>query len=133
MKYLVLLGRILYSLIFLFSIGNHFSASGVQYAASKGVLMPSVLVPLAGVIAFAGGLSILLGYKARLGAWLLVLFLVPVTLMMHNFWTLTDPMMRSMQRVMFLKNLSMLGGALFIAYFGAGPLSLDSRSGIHKS
>ena len=131
MKYLVLLGRILFSLIFLFSITSHFSAAGAGYAASKGVPMPSVLVPLAGVLAFVGGLSILLGYKARIGAWLIVIFLVPVTLMMHNFWTLTDPMMRSMQQAMFLKNLSMLGGALLIAYFGAGPLSLDARATNH--
>jgi putative oxidoreductase len=86
-----------------------------------------LLVPLAGILAFVGGLSILLGYHARIGAWILVLFLVPVSLMMHNFWAVTDPMMAQMQRAMFLKNLSMLGGALLIAHFGAGPLSLDAR------
>jgi len=128
MKYLVLIGRILYSLIFLFSVSTHFSSSGVGYAAGKGVPMPSVLVPAAGVIAFVGGLSILLGYKARIGAWLIVIFLIPVTLLMHNFWTVTDPMMRQMQHSMFMKNLSMLGGALLIAYFGAGPVSIDSRA-----
>ena len=78
-------------------------------------------------MAFAGGLSIVLGYKAKLGAWLIILFLVPVTLMMHNFWTIKDPMMRRMQQLMFMKNLSMLGAALLIAYFGAGPLSIDSN------
>jgi putative oxidoreductase len=77
----------------------------------------------------AGGLSILLGYRARLGAWLVVLFLVPVTLMMHKFWTIGDPMMAQMQQIMFLKNVSMLGGALLISQFGAGPISLDSRAG----
>ena len=47
--------------------------------------------------------------------------------MLHNFWTVTDPMMRQMQMIMFMKNVSMLGGALFIAQYGAGPWSLDAR------
>jgi putative oxidoreductase len=79
------------------------------------------------VLALLGGLSIALGYKAKLGALLLVVFLIPVTVTMHGFWAVADPMMRGMQQAHFMKNLSMLGGALLIAYFGSGPLSLDSR------
>ena len=79
-------------------------------------------------MALVGGLSILLGYKAKWGAWILVAFLVPVTVMMHRFWGIIDPQMATMQGAMFMKNLSMLGAALLIAYFGAGPLSLDARS-----
>ena len=127
MNYLVLLGRILYSLIFLEAILSNFSASSIAKAADKGMPMSNILVPGAGIMAFVGGLSIVLGYKAKLGAWLIILFLVPVTLMMHNFWTIKDPMMRRMQQLMFMKNLSMLGAALLIAYFGAGPLSIDSN------
>ena len=127
MNYLVLLGRILYSLIFLEAILSNFSASSIAKAADKGMPMSNILVPAAGIMAFAGGLSIVLGYKAKLGAWLIILFLVPVTLMMHNFWAIKDPMMRRMQQIMFMKNLSMLGAALLIAYFGAGPLSIDSN------
>ncbi len=85
-----------------------------------------VLVPLSGALALLGALSLLIGYQARLGAWLLVLFLLPVTLVMHNFWAATDPAVAQLQQVMFLKNLSMLGGALLLAHFGAGPLSLDA-------
>jgi len=127
MNYLVLLGRILYSLIFLEAVLSNFSASSIAKAADKGIPMSNILVPAAGIMAFAGGLSIVLGYKAKLGAWLIILFLVPVTLMMHNFWAIKDPMMRRMQQIMFMKNLSMLGAALLIAYFGAGPLSIDSN------
>jgi len=61
------------------------------------------------LIAILGGLSITLGYKAKIGGWLIVLFLVPVTLALHNFWAVTDPMMRGMQIAMFMKNVSMLG------------------------
>jgi putative oxidoreductase len=60
---------------------------------------------------------------------LLAVFLVQVTLMMHIFWAVKDPMMALMQQAMFMKNLSMLGAALLISQLGAGPLSLDARSG----
>jgi putative oxidoreductase len=128
MKIIVLLGRILFSLIFTFSGFSHFKKESIDYGASHGVIMPEVLVPAAGVLAIVGGISVLLGIKAKWGAWLLVLFLVPVTFMMHNFWTLTDPGMKQIQMHMFMKNISMLGGALLISYFGAGPFSLDAIS-----
>jgi putative oxidoreductase len=106
---------------------NHFSPQSIGYAAQAGIPLAGLLVPLSGVLAGVGGLSILLGYRAKIGAWLIVLFLVPVTVTMHNFWAVTDPMMAQLQQAMFMKNLSMLGGALLITYFGAGPLSLDAR------
>jgi len=131
MKYLELLGRILFSIIFLMTIRNHFSAPAVEYAISKGVPLAGILVPLSGAIAFFGALSIILGYKTRMGASLIIIFLLPVTFMMHDFWNMTDPMMRMTQRVMFLKNISMLGAAFIILYFGAGPVSLDSKNRKH--
>ncbi len=125
MKYVLLLGRILLSYIFITSGSKHFASQTIQYGASAGVPAASYLVPLAGIIAIAGGLLIILGYKARLGAWLLVIFLVPVTLIMHRFWSIQDPMQHQIQNIMFLKNMSMLGGALILTYFGSGPISLD--------
>lgn len=126
MKYVLLLGRILFAAIFIVASVAHFSQNDIQYAASKGVPIPSLLVPLSGIIALVGGLSILLGYKARWGAWLIVIFLIPVTIMMHNFWGISDPMAATMQQANFFKNISMLGGALMISYFGSGPLSLSN-------
>ena len=125
--YVVPLGRVLFAAIFIVSGLTHFSPAVIGYAASQGVPLASLLVPISGLIALAGGLSILLGYHARIGALLLVLFLIPVTLSLHAFWTVTDPMMAQVQMAMFMKNVSMLGGALLIAYFGAGPVSLDAR------
>lgn len=127
MKYVALAGRILFSTMFILAAPGHFTARYVDYAAQAGVPAPALLVPLSGLIALVGGLSVALGYKAKLGAVLLVVFLIPVTVAMHGFWAVADPMMRQMQLGMFLKNVSMLGGALVIAYFGSGPLSLDSR------
>jgi putative oxidoreductase len=122
----VLAGRILFTLIFLMSGFTHFSGQTIAFAASQGVPLASILVPASGILAFLGGLSILLGYRAKLGGWLIALFLIGVT-PMHKFWGIADPMMQQMQMVMFMKNLAMLGGALLISQFGAGPLRLDSR------
>ncbi len=124
----VLLGRVFFALIFLMAGPNHFSSQTIAYAASQGVPVASIAVPLSGGIAILGGLSILLGFRARVGAWLIALFLVAVTPLMHKFWTVTDPMTYQMQMVMFIKNLAMLGGALLISQFGAGPWSIDSRN-----
>jgi putative oxidoreductase len=123
----VLLGRLLFVLIFLMAAPNHFSKQATAFAASQGVPFAGLVVPLSGVLALAGGLSILLGYRAKIGGWLIALFLIPVSLMMHKFWTVHDPMMAQMQMVMFMKNVAILGGALLITQFGAGPLSLDAR------
>jgi putative oxidoreductase len=124
---LVLLGRLLYALIFLMSAPSDFKKQVIGYVAAQGVPLASIGVPLMGVISLLGGLSILLGYRAKIGAWLIVLFLVVVTPLMHKFWGVADPNMAQVQMINFLKNVSMLGGALLIAQFGAGPLSLDAR------
>lgn len=130
MKYIPLTGRILFSLIFLSGGLNHLmnSSQTSAYAASSGVPAATAMVIISGIIALLGALSIILGYKAKTGAWLIVLFLVPVTFTMHKFWTVTDPMMSQMQMAMFMKNIALIGGALLISYFGAGPVSLDARN-----
>jgi putative oxidoreductase len=126
MRYVVPIGRVLYAAVFLLASPANFSKQTIAYAASQGVPFAAAAVPLSGILALAGGLSILVGYRARIGAWLLVLFLVPVTLSMHAFWAVHDPMAAQIQQVMFMKNVSMLGGALVMSYFGAGPVSLDA-------
>ncbi|HUK30178.1 MAG TPA: DoxX family protein [Candidatus Acidoferrum sp.] len=123
----VLVGRALFAAIFLMSAPEHFSAKTIGYAASQGVPFATLLVPFSGVLALLGGLSIIVGYRARIGAFLIVLFLIPVTLMMHKFWGIADPTAAQTQMVMFMKNLSMLGAALMITYFGAGPVSFDAH------
>ena len=124
---IVFLGRLLFASIFIMSGPRHFMSQTIAYAAAQGIPMASIAVPLSGLLALLGGLSILLGYRARIGAWLIVLFLIGVTPMMHKFWGVTDPMMYQMQFVMFMKNVSMLGGALVISQLGSGPWSLDTR------
>jgi putative oxidoreductase len=125
-RYLVLAGRQLFSMIFIIASAEHFSSRTLEAAARHGVPAPALLVPLSGVIALLGGLSVLLGFRTRLGASLLILFLVPVTLMMHDFWNAADPISWQLERAMFMKNIALVGGALLISHFGAGPLSLDA-------
>jgi putative oxidoreductase len=119
------LGRALLSAIFIMYGFPHFTAQTIGYAAQHGVPAAGILVPVSGVMAIVGGLSILLGYYARAGAWLLIVFLLVVTPVMHNFWTLSEAGPRALQQSMFMKNLAMMGGAILVAYFGAGPWSVD--------
>jgi putative oxidoreductase len=121
-----LFGRQLFSIIFILSSASHFKPATVEYGAQHGVPLASVLVPLSGIVALAGGLSVLLGYRTRLGAWLLTLFLIPVTLTMHNFWVAPDARAFQVESALFLRNVALLGGALLIGHFGGGPLSLDA-------
>lgn len=124
---IVVLGRALFVLIFLMSGPSLFSSATAGNAAQHGLPLAQFLVPAAGVVAILGGLSVLLGYRARIGAWLIVLFLAIVTPVMHNFWAAANPAETQQQLVNFLKNLSVLGGALLLTQFGAGPWSLDAR------
>ena len=125
-RFVAPLGRLFLAIIFVFASLGHFKHEEIAYAVQAGVPLASLAVPFSGIMALVGGLSVLLGYRARIGAWLLVAFLVPVTLMMHKFWAVDDPMRAQMELVNFLKNVGLLGGALLVAYFGAGPLSLDA-------
>jgi putative oxidoreductase len=126
MRALVPIGRVMFALIFVSSIVGHFSSAQISEAAAHGVPLATIVVPLAGIIALVGGVSVMLGYRARFGALLLLVFLVPVTLVMHKFWGLPDPQMAMMQKVNFMKNLSLAGTCVLIMYFGSGPYSLDS-------
>jgi putative oxidoreductase len=119
------IGRVLFALIFVASVIGHFSGAAISEASAHGVPLATILVPLAGIIALVGGVCIMLGYRARFGALLLLVFLVPVTLVMHKFWGLPDPQ-AAMQRVHFMKNVSLIGACLMIMHFGSGPYSLDS-------
>ena len=125
MRAIVPLGRVLFALIFIASVVGHFSSAQISEAAAHGVPLATLLVPLAGLIALVGGVSVLLGYRARFGALLLLVFLVPVTLVMHKFWGLADPQMAMLQKAQFMKNTSLIGACLLLMYHGSGPYSLD--------
>jgi putative oxidoreductase len=126
MNIIVPIARILFSLIFIVAAPRHFTGEGIAHAAELGVPLARVFVPLSGALALVSGLSVAVGFQAKWGAWGLVFFLVPVTVGMHAFWNVADPALHHVQRAMFAKNLSLLGAALLITFFGAGPLSIDA-------
>lgn len=126
MDIVVLIGRILFSALFLFSAVGHLTQSTAmgQYAASKGVPMPQLSVLLSGVLLVVGALSVLLGVWADLGALLLVVFLVPTAALMHNFWSESDPQVRQTEMVQFNKDIALAGAALMLFAFFAHTADL---------
>ncbi len=130
MKYVPFAGRILFSLMFIISGMGHLTKSTdmAQYVASVGVPAPFLAVIITSIMLLLGGLSVILGYKVKAGTILLVVFLIPTSLIMHPFWGIEDPIQTQMQMGTFLRNLSMVGGALLFYYFGTGPLSLEKQS-----
>jgi len=122
-----LAGRILLSLIFLLSGAMkvmNWSATADQMTAEGMVAVPFFLF---GAIAFelVGGFALLFGCKTRLGALALLVFLIPVTLIFHDFWTYEGQAMQN-QMQHFMKNVTIMGGLLTLAAAGAGPISFDA-------
>ena len=121
------LGRLMLAAIFLMSaVGNKIPnfAGVAQGMAAEGVPAPQLL--LAGAIAFLilGSLSIIAGYQARIGAGLLLVFLVLATYFFHDFWTFEGEA-RQLQMIQFLKNVSLMGAMLFVMANGPGRFSVD--------
>jgi putative oxidoreductase len=125
---LTVLGRVLLCTIFLLSaVGNkipHFS-DVAKIMGSVGIPAPQFLLAGAIVFLLAGSLSVIVGYKARFGAVLLLTFLVLASYYFHPFWKLEGQAQQE-QMIQFMKNLSIMGAMLFIIANGSGPMSLDS-------
>jgi putative oxidoreductase len=130
-RYGPLAARVLVSQIFLLSgVMKLLDPAGTQQQmAERGMFWVPLFFAGAVVFELAGGLSLLLGYKARLGALALLLFLIPVTLVFHSWWTYADPTPRRVNMLMFLHNLTLMGGLVLFMTRGPGPLSLDHRDG----
>lgn len=116
MKALFITGRILFGGFFAFNGLNHFLqlAFMAGYAQMKGVPAPTFAVALTGVLLVAGGLSILFGAWPRVGIALLVIFLLPTSVMMHDFWSVADQMQRVAEMTSFMKNMALAGAALML-------------------
>jgi len=119
MDVIVLIGRILFVFVFLSSGYAHFAQRKMMasFAASKGVpfAMPATLA--GGVLLLAGGIMVLLGLWADLGALLLFIFLVPTAVMMHSFWKETDAQAKMMETVQFSKDMGLAGASLMLFAF----------------
>lgn len=116
-----LIGRVLISVIFLISgINKIFNFGGTQqFMEMKGMPLTSILLIAAIIIEVFGAIAIILGYKAKWAALILIIFMIPTTLIFHL--NLGD----QMQQIQFLKNLAMIGGLIYVALFGSGPFSME--------
>ena len=113
-RIVLLIGRIVAGLFYLYAGINNFSnlPKSVGFAAYKGVPLPLLAVIVASTLLVIGGMSILVGYKPQIGVAAIILFLLPVTLMMHNFWVIDDPQVRLEEMRSFLSNLALAGSSL---------------------
>lgn len=127
-RYLAPVGRILLSSIFLASAASKITdwQQPAQMMNDQGLPAVSVLLSVAVALELIGGASVLLGFYARFGALALLAFLIPVSAMMHDFWTLPDGPERMGQMISFMKNVSIAGGVIMVLALGAGPCSIDS-------
>jgi uncharacterized membrane protein YphA (DoxX/SURF4 family) len=117
----VWIARICFTLIFFVSGVTHFTdMAGYVRLMHEAIPFRDFWVVISGIVELAGALMILFDRHARLGAWLIVLFLVPVTITVHGYEMVThkDPMMRTVQLSFFLKGIAMTGGALLITQYG---------------
>jgi putative oxidoreductase len=127
---LAVVGRVMLCTIFFMSaVGNkipHFNAVA-ELMQQKGIPAPHIMLVGAIFFLIAGSLSVILGFQARIGATLLLIFLVLATYYFHDFWKATDPKESAEQMVQFLKNLGLMGAMVLIIANGTGPMSLDEK------
>ena len=114
MKIPFLIGRLVFGGFFLYNGIHHLKErkSLTGYAQSKNVPMAEVAVTATGIAMIAGGTSILLGIKPKLGAAAIATFLGGVSPVMHDFWRIEDPAQRMNETINFTKNLALFGSAL---------------------
>lgn len=127
MEIAFLIGRIILGIYYLFNASNHFMQLEMMsgYAGSKGVPAPKLAVIVTGLLLLVGGLSILTGFQPLIGVIALVVFFLPVTFLMHNFWAEEDQQMKMMQMTQFTKNMGLMSSALmFLAIPQPWPFSL---------
>ena len=122
-----LLARILLALIFITSgYGKIAGFEGLTgYIASKGMPFPSLMALGAIVVELGGGLLLLVGYRARWAALAIFLFLIPTTLIFHNFWSVAADQVAG-QQTDFFKNVAIMGGMLMVWAFGPGRFALGA-------
>ena len=125
-----LVGRIVVGFYWLYNAFKHFTSVDhmARAAAAHGVPAPELFVVFGGVLLLVGGLSFVLGLFPRIGIAAVVMFLLPVTLIMHAFWADHSAATRSMNLINFTKNAALLGSTLmFAAIPRPWPYSIERR------
>jgi len=116
MEIIVLIGRVVFGGFFLYNAYGHLvqieGTSG--YAKMKGIPMPKIATAATGIMLLLGGLSLLLGTWPLIGIFILLAFMIPMTLVMHQFWTIADPMQQYAEKIQFSKNMAIIGALLML-------------------
>lgn len=128
-SYVSLAGRILLALMFIpagFGKLTHIGGTA-GYIASGGLPFPSLLAVLAGALELFGGLALVIGFKVRWVGLAMALFTLVASMVFHPFWSVPEAQ-QMVTKLLFMKNISVVGGMLLISALGAGALSLDERN-----
>lgn len=128
-RYGPLIGRILIAFIFIFAgFGKVTGFDGtVGYIASKGLPLPQLAAVVAIIIELGGGILLIAGWKARWAAAAMLVFTAMTALIFHNFWAVPADQAQN-QMIHFMKNVSMMGGLLYVVVYGSGPLSVGAKA-----
>jgi putative oxidoreductase len=119
MDWVLLIGRILFAPIFIYSgLAFHLGQRevAVGYARAKGAPLPELTVPLTGIAIAVAGVFIVIGLWVDLAALVIVAFLLPTAYFMHAFWKAEDPQEKVMEQTQFSKDIALAGGALILFY-----------------
>jgi putative oxidoreductase len=127
-QYGPVIGRILIAIIFIFAgFGKVTGLEGTAgYIASKGLPAAYLLAVGAAIVELGGGILLAVGFKTRIVAAIIALFTLATALIFHNFWGVPAAEAQN-QMIHFLKNISMIGGLLYVVVYGSGPLSVDGE------
>lgn len=122
------LGRILLAAIFVLSGASKIAGfdGTVQYMQASGLPAAQLLLPLVILLEIGGGLALALGFQARIAAFLLAGFTLLTAILFHNFWAMPAEM-QMIEQIMFMKNLAIAGGLLFVSHFGPGGYALTKE------
>ena len=125
-----LAGRIVLGLYFILPGGlmKIFNYQGTaDYMAAHGMAMIPFFLVLTIIIQLGAGAALIAGYKAQIAAFLLAGLTLVISLVMHDFWDITEAVQRGHETQNFVKNLGIIAGLLVLSGLGAGPFSLDQR------
>lgn len=127
-RYGPLVGRVLLALIFIHAgFGKITGFHGVVgYIDAHGLPMPQIAAIVAIVVELGGGIMIAVGWKARWAAAALFIFTLIASVIFHAFWAVEASQVR-LQNILFMKNIAIMGGMLYIMVHGSGPMSVDRK------
>lgn len=116
MEILLIIGRVLFGGFFVMTGINHFTKLNAMstYVASKKVPISTLATLFTGALLIAGGAGVLFDTYTILALWLLIIFLVPTSLIMHTFWKESDPQTKMVEMTQFMKNMALAGAALML-------------------